>query len=202
MEMQLSPSESEIMRVIWQSGGRMTVAPLLDELNGMGKQWKSNTVVTFLSRLIEKGLLAIEKKGRNNIYIALLSEAEYRKHQTRTFLKDVYGDNAKEFITALFEQEHLTLQDIDISKVMAGKSFAQQYLNNERKENIHITTEDIERELRTEIASRKASINKKRKTIIQLELEIKGDERRMNELNALLDRLTIDETTKLLGGTI
>jgi len=202
MELQISTSESDIMRVIWQSGGKATVAPLMDELNIIGKQWKSNTVVTFLSRLVDKGLLTVEKNGRNNVYIAVMSETEFRKNQTRAFFKDVYGGNAKEFVASLIEQDHLTLQDLDISEVMVGEAFVRQYLGNERTDNTSISTEDIAKVLRTEIASRKASINTKRKSIIQLEWEIKEDEQRMKDLNALLGRLTNNKVEKSSGGSV
>ena len=200
MEIQMSPSENEIMRVIWQSDGKITVAPLLDKLSVVGKQWKSNTVVTFLSRLVNKGLLCIEKNGRNNTYIAVLSEAEFKKQQTKALLNEAYGGNVEEFVASLLEHNNLPLRDIDMSSVVAGKKIVQQILNDESRKKERVTYDDIGKELRTELASRKASINTKRKNIIQLEWEIKEDEQRVNELNTLLNKLnTIDEIEKSGG---
>jgi len=191
MGKQLSPSENEIMRVIWQSGGKTSVAPLLDALDSMGKKWKSNTVVTFLSRLVEKGLLTIEKNGRNNIYIAAFTEAELRKLQTKSFFEEIYGGNVEGFIASLFEQNNLLLMDVEKSKIRVGKLFSNQFLNDENKKNACTTADVIKKALRKEITYRKASINTKRKTIIQFEREIKDEERRMNELSELIDKLRI-----------
>jgi len=188
MQLQISPSESEIMRVIWQSDGEITVAPLLNELSNVGKQWKSNTVVTFLSRLVEKGLLTVEKKGRNNIYTAVMNEEEFRNHQLESFIKEEYLGNAKEFIKTFLEQSNLSLQDIDKSTLKKGEQYVQQLLSDRSKKDTNTNADEIINELKTEIASRKASINTKRKTIIQLEWEINYEERRINELNTLINK--------------
>jgi predicted transcriptional regulator len=114
MELQkMSNSEFEIMQIIWQSGNEITVGVLLSKLCGLGKSWKSSTVVTFLSRLVEKGMLTATKDGRTNIYAAAVSEEELRKYETQTFIKKIYDGNAKELVASLLKQESLTPEDID-----------------------------------------------------------------------------------------
>jgi predicted transcriptional regulator len=110
---QISQSELEVMHIIWQKNGTITLAPLLEQLNQMGKTWKTNTVVTFLARLVEKGLLTIEKRGRNNIYTAQVSEQDYLANQTKVFLKKMYADDAKELVVSLLRHECLTTDDIE-----------------------------------------------------------------------------------------
>ena len=53
----LSESEMEIMRVIWDAGSPVTAAELLERFAHKG--WKIQTVSTFLSRLVEKGVLSV-----------------------------------------------------------------------------------------------------------------------------------------------
>ena len=113
MEMNTSQSESEIMRIIWQGGGTITLGPLLTKLSAIGKSWKSNTVVTFLARLVEKGLLTVEKSGRNNTYIAVLTEAEYREQQMQLFLHKIYEGDVKELIMSLLKQVRLSPHEIE-----------------------------------------------------------------------------------------
>ena len=73
----------------------------------------------------------------------------------------------------------------------------QQHLNAESKINESVTTNDVVGVLRTEVASRKASINNKRKSVIQLEREIEEEKRRLKELIWLLERLNpIDGTVQ------
>lgn len=60
----MSDAEAEVMRVIWAAEGPVTSQAVLAELNKR-KDWKPTTVLTFLSRLTEKGLLRTEKRKRS-----------------------------------------------------------------------------------------------------------------------------------------
>ena len=192
MRLQISSSERDIMRSIWQMGGSATVAPLLDELSLMGKQWKSSTVVSFLARLVEKGLLLVEKNGRNNIYIASLSKIEFQERQTKDFLAETYDGNVDALASFLSIHGSTLIQDIPSSKVIEGELFVEQYLFSKSDSPARVTVHDILRVLRTEVAARKASINTKRKTVITLEHEIRKDEQRIDELHQLIEKLYCD----------
>ena len=118
---QLSDSELELMRVVWSRGGRARFAQVMEALVGQGKDWKANTVLTFLSRLVEKEMLAVEKNGRLNVYVALLREEDYADQQTRSFLDRVYGGNAGRLVSSLLKQDCLTAEDLDELKAFWEK---------------------------------------------------------------------------------
>ena len=85
------------------------------------KSFKTNTVLTFLSRLVEKDMLIVEKRGRLNEYIALISESEYMNAQTKAFLDKVYHGNAKNLVSSLLKQDCLTSDDFEeLSKFWNG----------------------------------------------------------------------------------
>lgn len=100
------------MRLIWAASGSASSAEVLDGLKVINKEWKPNTVLTFLARLVEKGLLTAVKRGRSNEYKALVSEAEYKRFETRSFLNSVYNGSVKNFIAALYEGNDLTAEEI------------------------------------------------------------------------------------------
>lgn len=110
---QISDAELEVMRLIWESGGKMRFSPLMTELEKKGRSWKANTVITFLSRLTEKNMLRTEKQGRLNVYHALLTESEYLESLAQSFVSEVYGGDAKGLVAALLRKECLTNQDMD-----------------------------------------------------------------------------------------
>ncbi len=118
---QLSDSELELMRVVWGRGGRARFAQVMEALAAQGKDWKANTVLTFLSRLVEKEMLAVEKNGRLNVYVALLREEDYADQQTRSFLDRVYGGNAGRLVSSLLKQDCLTAEDLDELKAFWEK---------------------------------------------------------------------------------
>jgi len=110
---QISQSELEVMNIIWRENGMISLAPLMEEFGRIGKTWKTNTVVTFLARLVDKGFLSIEKQGRNNIYISRVSERDYLASQTKNFLRKIYAGDAKELVASLLRHEYLTAEDVE-----------------------------------------------------------------------------------------
>jgi len=108
----MSDSEKEVMRFVWAAGGSVSSARLLDDLKAINKAWKPNTVLTFLARLVEKGILTAVRHGRSNEYIPLITENEYIQFETRSFLDSVHEGSVKSFITALYEGNDLTSEEI------------------------------------------------------------------------------------------
>ena len=107
----MSESEMEVMRAVWAFEGPVTSAQVQESLGERG--WKTTTVLTFLSRLAEKGLLRTEKAGKSNRYIPLLSEQEYKEWETRSFLEEVHGGSLRSFFAALSGGDELTGSDIE-----------------------------------------------------------------------------------------
>lgn len=108
----MSDAESEVMQLIWDAGGSVSSSKLLDDLKTLGKEWKPSTMLTFLARLIEKGILTSVRHGRANEYIPLITEAEYKQYETRSFLNTVHDGSVKNFIAALYEGNDLTASEV------------------------------------------------------------------------------------------
>lgn len=120
---QVSDSELELMKIIWADGGTALYARIMDELAKTGKQWQKNTVITLLSRLIEKGLLKTSKIGRRNEYTAIVCESDYQAAQTKSFLDKLYEGDAKGLVSTLIQREMLTSGDYeDLRKFWKGES--------------------------------------------------------------------------------
>ena len=84
----LSDSEMEIMRYVWDSGEAVTTSILLEAFAHKG--WKVQTVSTFLTRLVDKGALRVEKRGKANVYFAAVTEAEYHELEARHLVDSKY----------------------------------------------------------------------------------------------------------------
>ena len=63
MAQQVSDSELTLMKILWSAGGSAKYAAIMEELAKSGNTWQKNTVITLLSRLVEKGLLT--QRGRD-----------------------------------------------------------------------------------------------------------------------------------------
>lgn len=117
MAQQISESELVLMKIIWKNGGAALYSLIMEELEKDKNEWKNNTVLTLLSRLVEKKFLKIKKIGRRNKYVASVTEAEYQTMQTYSFLDKVYGGNVKNLVSTLLRQDILSsdeLKEIEI----------------------------------------------------------------------------------------
>ena len=106
-----SDSELALMQIIWSAGGRARYAQIMAELAQSGRPWQKNTVITLLSRLVEKGLLSVNKLGRRNEYTAVVSEADYQASQTQALVNKLYAGSAKGLIATLIQQDLLSPED-------------------------------------------------------------------------------------------
>ncbi|MCL2362506.1 MAG: BlaI/MecI/CopY family transcriptional regulator [Defluviitaleaceae bacterium] len=107
----LSETETEVMRIIWELATPVTVSQLLSIFQE-SKGWKTSTLSTILSRLIEKGFLTKKMKGNVNYYDTNFSLHEYQRIEAQSLLTSLYGGNVKSFVAALVDDEGVTKEDI------------------------------------------------------------------------------------------
>ncbi|ECH7282590.1 BlaI/MecI/CopY family transcriptional regulator [Listeria monocytogenes] len=109
----ISKSELEVMKTIWDFGRAVQYADVAGKLEEKNYSWKKNTVLTFLTRLVEKNLLSVKKVGRKNEYYALVSENEYLERQTETFVEDIYEGDVKGLITNLVQNDLISPDELE-----------------------------------------------------------------------------------------
>ena len=106
----ISDSEMEIMAVLWNANEPITSTQIGEAVEKHG--WKKTTIATFLARLVEKGAISAEKRGKLYYYTPLIPVEEYRKTKTENLINNLYHGSIKEFAAALFEDDKLTEADI------------------------------------------------------------------------------------------
>ncbi len=111
----ITDSEYEIMKLLWRSNSKMTVAEVV---NGLGNDWSASTVSTFLQRLLKKGIVSCDKKGKTNLYYPLLRQSDYDMSETQSFLSKLYNGSVKNLVAALYENKKLSKEDMSELKKM------------------------------------------------------------------------------------
>ncbi len=96
----LPEGELEIMQIIWRSEPPVSRAAIEKEME-KSRHLASTTILTFLTRLCDKGFLAIEKQGRTNYYTPQVTEREYLAVESRKILDKLYGGSISNFAAAL-----------------------------------------------------------------------------------------------------
>ena len=110
---QISDYELELKKTIWGNGGSALYAEIVASLSARDMHLTKNTIITLLSRLIDKGLLKTNKIGHRNRYTAIVSADEYQSSQTEHFLDKVYEGNAKGLVSTLIQKDLLSASDYE-----------------------------------------------------------------------------------------
>ncbi len=97
----LPDTELEVMKALWTSGPDTPRALLEARLAPCS--WAANTINTYLSRLAEKGFVAVRRKGKSNLYTPLVDQEAYQAFDSRAVLDRLYG-SPRNFVAALARQ--------------------------------------------------------------------------------------------------
>ncbi|WP_340023499.1 BlaI/MecI/CopY family transcriptional regulator [Paenibacillus sp. FSL K6-1096] len=109
----LSDTELELMEAIWASTPPVTSTELLNQFAQKGRDWKAQTISTFLSRLVDKGFLTSTRHGRLNKYVPGITPEEYKLVETQHVLDGLYQGSVKNLISAMYDGDKLSDDDID-----------------------------------------------------------------------------------------
>ncbi|WP_434284450.1 BlaI/MecI/CopY family transcriptional regulator [Clostridium botulinum] len=107
----ISAAEWEVMKLLWKEN------PLTSEkiINSLTEKmdWSTQTVKTFITRLLKKEAIGFEKVGRAYNYYPLISEDECIKAENQSFLQKVYDGAVGMLFTRFLEEETLSEDEIE-----------------------------------------------------------------------------------------
>ena len=120
----LPDTELEVMKALWASGPDTARAQLEAALEPYG--WASNTINTYLTRLVEKGFVSVRRDGKSNRYTSLVSREDYLAFDSHAVLNRLYGSSPRNFVAALarngLKQEELDDLQALLDELNGGKS--------------------------------------------------------------------------------
>jgi BlaI family penicillinase repressor len=107
---QISEAEYEVMKVIWKYAP-ISTNDITDKLLHT-TSWNPRTIQTLIKRLSDKSAISYEKKGRMFIYSPVISQEEYRKHESSSFLKKFFNGHISDMVSAFVDSDELSADDI------------------------------------------------------------------------------------------
>lgn len=110
----LGEAELEIMQVIWGNGNPMTSNQVLKELQGRRK-WQLSTLMTSLSRLVDKGFVTCDRSSGTNLYAASVAENDYKVRESKSFLEKLYGNSIQSLVATLYGSQ--IIKDTDLQEL-------------------------------------------------------------------------------------
>lgn len=115
----LTECEQQVMKVIWDSGAELSLMEIVRSVNDKyHKEWKQQTVSTFLARLARKGYLRHYRQGRVFLYQVLVPFAVYRQQVTKEFVDFWY---------------HGSRADIDMRIALEAYNTLRKYCHEQKK---------------------------------------------------------------------
>jgi BlaI family transcriptional regulator, penicillinase repressor len=109
---ELGEAELEVLRVLWD-GGPQTVRDVMTRLHERGRKVAYTTVLTFLTRLEQKGAAASDKNGPAYTYRARVTRESVTKTRVRALLEQLYDGAAGPMVLHLIESERFTTDEIN-----------------------------------------------------------------------------------------
>ncbi|GAA0371712.1 CopY/TcrY family copper transport repressor [Alkalibacterium iburiense] len=109
-ENQISPAEWEIMRVVWTTHP-ITSTEIYNILQEK-TNWKLPTTKTLIGRLVKKGMLTTQTKGRKYEYSPAVTEKQSIKETTDALLEQVCSTKVGQTIEVMLENSVLSQDDL------------------------------------------------------------------------------------------
>lgn len=108
----LPDAEFDIMKVVWTNEPPITTNMILEQL-GRERDWKAQTVISLMLRLVDRGFLRTEKIGKERTYYPLVSKDDYLKFETSNFVKQYHDNSVLDLINTLYDDKALKDEDIE-----------------------------------------------------------------------------------------
>ena len=109
---EISVCEKMIMKVLWEAEedlDLMTISAKVKE--EFEKEWKLQTVATFMTRLKKKGYVSVYRNGRRSYYHPLINTNEFKMDVITDNIYFFSRGSASAFICGLFDDVKLTQED-------------------------------------------------------------------------------------------
>ena len=95
---EITKCEEQILLIIYRTNESLKLAAINQAVNRkFGHEWKSQTVSTFLSRLVNKGYLLANKEGRYTHYQPTIPFEQYQKKKLEETCKMLFDGDAELF---------------------------------------------------------------------------------------------------------
>ncbi|MDR1000056.1 MAG: BlaI/MecI/CopY family transcriptional regulator [Clostridiales bacterium] len=110
----LPDTEFDIMKVVWANEPPVTSNIVMQQL-GNEREWKAQTAISLLQRLVERGFIRTEKAGKERSYFPLISKEDYLKFETGDFMERFHGNSFASLVATLYGGDKI--KDIDLDQL-------------------------------------------------------------------------------------
>jgi BlaI family penicillinase repressor len=106
----ISEAEWAIALVLWEAHP-LTAVEVMQRLPA-GHGWAQKTVSTFLARLVDKGVLRVQREGKANLYSPRVSREACVREESRSFVDRVFGGLVAPMMAHFVEHGELSREEL------------------------------------------------------------------------------------------
>ena len=115
-EAELGMAELEVLKTLWDHGPA-TVRQVLNHLHVQGRKLAYTTVLTYLTRLEQKGYVRSDKSGLAYVYRPKVSRAKVTKSRLRSLIEELYDGAAGPLVLQLMREHEQKLSTDEITEL-------------------------------------------------------------------------------------
>lgn len=111
---ELTNAELLVMKCIWDTPKDLVLSEIVAMVNDRyHKDWKPQTVSTYLAHLVQKGFLEMTRNGKIYTYHPKVAEVDYRTKEMNNFVDFWGGGSPSEFLSAFFGTNDVDKEELD-----------------------------------------------------------------------------------------
>ena len=110
-EYDLGEAELQVLRALWD-GGPATVREVLNLLHSQGRRVAYTTVLTFLTRLEQKGFVKSDKSDLAYVYRAAVTRNQVTRSRLKAVLDQLFDGEAAPLVLQLMKTEKFSQDEI------------------------------------------------------------------------------------------
>lgn len=108
---ELGDAELQVLRTLWDIGP-CTVRDVLNDLHSRNRKVAYTTVLTFLTRLEQKGFVRSDKSGLAYIYRAVVTRNQITRSKLKAMLDELFDGEAAPLVLQLMKTEKFSAEEI------------------------------------------------------------------------------------------
>lgn len=116
----LPDTEFEVMKVLWGGTPPLSANTVMEKI-GQAKGWKVQTAISLLLRLVERGFVRTEKRGKERLYYPLVAREDYLRFETGNFLRLYHENSVASLVGTLYGGRSLNEAELaELAELLKG----------------------------------------------------------------------------------
>jgi BlaI family penicillinase repressor len=117
----ISESEWHIMSVLWDKSP-LTSTNIIEAIKPHVR-WNPKTIHTLISRLVDKGVLGVNKDTSPHQFYPLVSREESVRYETKSFMKKFYSDSLSLMVANFIKDDKISEAEIEeLKRILEDRS--------------------------------------------------------------------------------